>query len=45
MPWYYLLLGEDVVLEWHSKGEHLASLLAYARLRPLASFNLQASLL
>ena len=32
-------------LEWHCKGEHLASLLAYARLRPLASFNLQASLL
>ncbi|MFC0593324.1 DEAD/DEAH box helicase family protein [Ottowia pentelensis] len=45
LPWHYVLLGEDVVNEWHAKGAHLAQLLEFARLRPLASAELQASLL
>lgn len=45
LPWHYVLLGEDVVYEWQSKGEHLASLLSYARLRPLAQAFLQNRLL
>ena len=44
-PWNYVLLAENVVHEWQAKGAHLAELLDYARLRPLASASLQASLL
>ena len=40
-----VLLAENVVHEWQAKGAHLAELLDYARLRPLASASLQASLL
>ena len=45
LPWHYVLLAENVVHEWQAKGAHLAELLDYARLRPLASASLQASLL
>ena len=45
LPWHYVLLAEDVVHEWQGKGAHLAQLLDFARLRPLASASLQASLL
>ena len=36
LPWHYVLLGEDVVNEWHAKSAHLAELLDFARLRPAA---------
>lgn len=45
LPWHYVLLGEDAVAEWQGKGAHLAQLLDFARLRPLASAQLQARLL
>ena len=45
LPWHYVLLAENVVHEWQGKGAHLAELLDFARLRPLASASLQASLL
>ncbi len=44
-PWHYVLLAEDVVLEWQAKGARLAELLDYARLRPLASASLQQQLI
>ncbi|GAA6120612.1 DEAD/DEAH box helicase family protein [Acidovorax sp. FG27] len=43
--WHYVLLGEDMVYEWHGKGARLAELLDFARLRPLAHASLQASLI
>ncbi len=43
-PWHYVLLAENVVDEWQGKGAHLAELLNYARLRPLADATLQGSL-
>lgn len=43
-PWHYVLLAENVVLEWQAKGARLTDLLAYARLRPLADASLQVSL-
>jgi len=45
LPWHYVLLAEEVVYEWQVKGAHLAELLDYARLRPLAVASLQARLL
>lgn len=45
LPWHYVLLGENAVQEWQGQGAHLAELLDFARLRPLASADLQASLL
>ena len=45
LPWHYVLLSEPVVLEWQAKGAHLAELLDYARLRPLAQASLQQILL
>ncbi len=45
LPWHYVLLAENVVHEWQAKGAHLAELLDYARLRPLASAELQGRLL
>ncbi|OGB50461.1 MAG: restriction endonuclease subunit R [Burkholderiales bacterium RIFOXYC12_FULL_60_6] len=36
-PWHYVLLAENVVHEWQEKGAHLAELLHYARLRPVAN--------
>ncbi len=44
-PWHYVLLAEDVVVEWQTKGARLAELLDYARLRPLASATLQQKLI
>ena len=44
-PWHYVLLAENVVVEWQAKGARLAELLDYARLRPLADASLQARLL
>lgn len=44
-PWHYVLLAENVVLEWQAKGARLAELLDYARLRPLASTTLQQQLI
>ncbi len=43
-PWHYVLLAENVVNEWQGKGAHLADLLRYARLRPLADASLQGVL-
>ena len=37
--------GEDAVQAWQGKGAHLAQLLDFARLRPLASADLQARLI
>ena len=45
LPWHYVLLAEDVVYEWQSKGSRLAELLDYARLRPLAEAYMQVQLL
>ena len=45
LPWHYVLLGEDAVQAWQGKGAHLAQLLDFARLRPLASADLQARLI
>jgi type III restriction enzyme len=44
-PWHYVLLAEDVVVEWQVKGARLAELLDYARLRPLANATLQHKLI
>lgn len=44
-PWHYVLLAENVVVEWQAKGARLADLLDYARLRPLASATLQQQLI
>ena len=44
-PWHYVLLAENVVYEWQSKGARLGELLDYARLRPLADASLQARLI
>lgn len=45
LPWHYVLLGEDAVREWQDKGAHLADLLDFARLRPVASAAAQGHLL
>ena len=45
LPWHYVLLGEEAVNQWQGQGAHLAQLLEFARLRPLASAELQVSLL
>jgi len=45
LPWHYVLLAEDVVVEWQGKGARLADLLDFARLRPLAEASLQARLI
>lgn len=45
LPWHYVLLAENVLLEWQAKGARLAELLDYARLRPLADASSQARLL
>jgi type III restriction enzyme len=44
-PWHYVLLAENVVMEWQAKGARLAELLDYARLRPLADASLQGRLI
>ncbi len=45
LPWHYVLLAENVLHEWQDKGAHLAELLDYARLRPLADASLQGRLI
>ena len=45
LPWHYVLLAENVLYEWQAKGAHLAELLDYARLRPLADASLQGRLI
>ena len=45
LPWHYVLLAENVLLEWQAKGARLAELLDYARLRPQASASSQGRLL
>ena len=45
LPWHYVLLAESVVHEWQAKGAHLAELLGFARLRPLANAFLQERLI
>jgi type III restriction enzyme len=45
LPWHYVLLAEDTVVEWQGKGARLADLLDFARLRPLASASLQERLI
>ena len=45
LPWHYVLLAENVLLEWQAKGARLAELLDYARLRPLADSSAQGKLL
>ncbi len=43
--WYYVLLGEDIVTEWHDRHEQLERLLHFARLRPVPQASQQAQLL
>lgn len=45
LPWHYVLLAEDMLLEWQSKSARLAELLDYARLGPLADASSQGRLL
>jgi type III restriction enzyme len=33
LPWHYVLLGESVFWEWRDKGERLAALCDFARIR------------
>ena len=44
LPWHYVLLGESLFHDWRSKGARLADLLAFARVRPLASAETQGKL-
>ena len=43
--WYYVLLGEDIVIEWQERHEPLERLLHFARLRPLPQASQQAQLI
>ena len=45
LPWHYVLLAENVLLQWQAKGARLAELLDYARLRPLADASAQGRLI
>ncbi len=44
-PWHYVLLGEDAMADWQSKGATLGQLLQFARLRPVADGTSQGLLL
>ena len=44
LPWYYVLLGEAVFQDLRNKGARLAELLAFARVRPVASPLVQGKL-
>jgi type III restriction enzyme len=44
LTWHYVLLGERLFAEWHSKGARLGELLAFARLRPQANLAEQGRL-
>jgi type III restriction enzyme len=43
--WHYVLLGEDIITEWHDKHEQLERLLHFARLRPVPQASQQVQLL
>ena len=43
--WHYVLLGEDIVKEWHAKGERASTLLDFARIRPKAAALRQDTLI
>ena len=45
LTWHYVLLAENTVAEWQSKGARLAELLDFARLRPQADALAQFKLL
>ena len=45
LPWHYVLLGESLFHDWCSKDAGLVDLLAFARVRPLASAAMQGKLL
>ena len=44
LPWHYVLLGEEMFKDWRNKGARLAELLAFARVRPVASPLVQGKL-
>ena len=44
LPWHYVLLGDAMFYDWKSKSARLGELLAFARVRPLASAATQGSL-
>ena len=44
LPWHYVLLGESMFHDWHSKSARLGELLVFARVRPLASASIQGNL-
>ena len=44
LPWHYVLLGEAMFYEWRNKAGRLGELLAFARVRPLASAMQQGAL-
>jgi type III restriction enzyme len=43
--WHYVLLAEGQLDEWQRKAAHLAQLLDYARLRPVADASMQKPLI
>ncbi len=44
-PWHYVLLGENSVYEWQSKGARLADLLDHTKLRPKPAASMQPNLM
>ncbi len=44
LPWHYVLLGESLFHDYRNKGARLADLLAFARVRTLASAATQGNL-
>jgi type III restriction enzyme len=45
LPWHYVLLGENVFWEWRDKGERLAALCDFARIRNMTLFASQDRLM
>lgn len=43
--WHYVLLGEDIVIEWQERHETLERLLHFARLRPTPQASQQTKLI
>ena len=41
LPWHYVLLGENMFHDWHSKGARMGDLLSFARVRPLGDALIQ----
>lgn len=44
LPWHYVLLGENVFWEWRNKGEQLAALCDFARVRDTSLLASQSRL-